>query len=189
MLGVETVKCLTLSTALFSPEAVPARVVALAERLHEHSLSVAALAAKLVPAAEARAAFAAGMLHDVGRMVIGVELPEFAPDDATVMGRRPVKTASPHEDDATHVHVGSYLLALWGLPLGVVEAVAGHHGDPRWAANSSLAGAVYSAEALLGYVCANRSPTPDDSERLNRLAKVFKNLAPSDIGRALASIG
>jgi HD-like signal output (HDOD) protein len=32
-------------------------------------------------------------------------------------------------DGVTHAHVGAHLLSLWGLPDGIVEAVAHHH-DP-----------------------------------------------------------
>ena len=32
-------------------------------------------------------------------------------------------------DGVTHAHIGAHLLSLWGLPDGIVEAVAHHH-DP-----------------------------------------------------------
>ena len=189
LLGIETVKSLTLSNALFSPEAVPPAVLQLAESLHEHSLAVGALAGKLAPAEHSRAAFAAGMLHDVGRMVIGVELPEFDADEETMVGRRAdLDARRPSSEESAHAYVGGYLLALWGLPFNVVEAVAGHHGDPRWCNPSSLAAAVHAAEAILGYVCGGRVPTADDAERIDRLVKTFRELAPEDLGRAIANI-
>ncbi|MBS2012970.1 MAG: HDOD domain-containing protein [Deltaproteobacteria bacterium] len=189
LLGVEAVKCLTLTTSLFAPEKVPPRILALAESLHAHSMAVASLSAKLAPPEHTREAFAAGILHDVGRMVMGVELPELEPDDVTNIGRMQSAAGAPRMIDAAHAHVGAYLLALWGLPLGVVGAVAGHHGDPRWRDKSPVAGAVYAAEALLGYVCAGRVPSAEDNERLDRLVKTFRTLAPADIGGALASLG
>lgn len=191
LLGIETVKSLTLSNALFAPESVPPHVVQLAEALHEHSMVVAALASKLAPPAQSREAFAAGMLHDVGRMVIGVGLPELAAaDDETMVGRLDQLEPAPRTGESAHAHVGGYLLALWGLPFGVVEAVAGHHGDLPWSgATSPLAAAIKGAEAIVGYVCGGRIPTAEESERIDRLAKTFRELAPADLGRALANFG
>jgi HD-like signal output (HDOD) protein len=52
-------------------------------------------------------------------------------------------------EEVTHAATGAYLLALWGLPLGVVEAVAGHH-DLALLPGSCLdaTAAVHIADAL-----------------------------------------
>jgi HD-like signal output (HDOD) protein len=45
--------------------------------------------------------------------------------------------------------VGGYLLALWGLPIPLVDAVANHHNPRRCSGGElSLAGVVHIADAL-----------------------------------------
>ena len=50
---------------------------------------------------------------------------------------------------ATHADIGAYLLALWGLPFPLVEAVAYHH-EPRrlQSATFDLTGIVHVANCL-----------------------------------------
>jgi putative nucleotidyltransferase with HDIG domain len=134
LMGWETVKALTLSTEVFAARGLAAPVRLFAERLHEHSLVVAMLATELVEEADRRPAFAAGMLHDIGRLILA--------------------SAAPEEMDGTpgagalatrHAKVGAYLLGLWGLPPAVIDAVARHH-DPDTSAASAVGHAVALAE-------------------------------------------
>jgi HD-like signal output (HDOD) protein/ActR/RegA family two-component response regulator len=86
-----------------------------------HSLLVARIARRIVPdRASADDAFAAGLLHDIGK--------RFAVDDAG--------------DSAS---AGAYLLGIWGLPAVVVEAVAGQRDTER---GSLLAAVTRTANAL-----------------------------------------
>ena len=73
--------------------------------------------------------FSAGLLHDVGQLILATGLPEeYA---AVLQGAkdqgRPVWQVEQEHFGATHADVGAYLLALWGLPNPIVEAVAMHH--------------------------------------------------------------
>jgi HD-like signal output (HDOD) protein len=77
--------------------------------------------------------FLAGLLHDVGQIVLAFGLPE---EYAHVIARAksenlPVWQAEQECFGATHADVGAYLLALWGLPDPVIEAVALHHQPVR----------------------------------------------------------
>ena len=84
-------------------------------------------------------AFTSGLLHDVGRLVLGLS---FGPEcsQLTAMGARREQPEHVLERElfgVTSGEVGGYLLGLWGLPLLVVEAVSWHAepwcmGDPRW---------------------------------------------------------
>ena len=71
----------------------------------------------------------AGLLHDIGKLVLVSAAPEkyekamkFAEENG-VDGR----DAEQKIFGTTHSEVGTYLLWLWGLPDSVVEAVAYHH--------------------------------------------------------------
>jgi len=69
------------------------------------------------------------LLHDVGKLVLAVCIPEQFKQIMVAC----TKTGRPqHEIEAellgvTHAEVGAYLLGLWGLPHPIVEAVAYHH--------------------------------------------------------------
>jgi HD-like signal output (HDOD) protein len=74
-------------------------------------------------------AFTAGLLHDVGRLVLASA---FGAEYQQVLKRaaEPGVLLARCEGDAfgcTHNGVGAYLLGLWGLTDSIVEAVAWHH--------------------------------------------------------------
>ena len=84
-----------------------------AEDLHEHSALIAelaSLASELSEDAFRRDAFAAGMLHDVGRLLLATKMPEEV-DGATGMMRRPLPDAKV-APITRHAKVGGYLLGL-----------------------------------------------------------------------------
>jgi putative nucleotidyltransferase with HDIG domain len=98
-------------------------------RLWMHSSMVAAAARMLAvrTRGDEANAFTAGLLHDVGKLVLGLrlgesywELLEDAGDDG---GAAAVETASFSCDHAT---VGAWLLQLWGMPPELVDPVAFH---------------------------------------------------------------
>jgi len=74
-------------------------------------------------------ALMAGVLADIGTLVLATEFPD---DMKTV--RELCDTSGLSEWDAerqvfdySHMDVGAYLIALWGLPTPIVEAAAYHH--------------------------------------------------------------
>ena len=81
-----------------------------------------------VPKKTAEEAFLAGMLLDVGKLVLVTETPENYAEVLNRVGGQ--KGYAPEVEKevlgATHGEVGAYLLGLWGLPDTVVEAVAYH---------------------------------------------------------------
>ena len=121
------------------------------EMINDHSLAVAAVARELVPPDRRLDAFAAGMLHDVGRLALAVSAPALFQrvhdlqtargEDVTVIEREVL--------EATHADLGAYLLQLWGLPLALIEPVARHH-DPDAADDPDpIVAAVATAEATV----------------------------------------
>jgi len=166
LLGLETLKSLTLSTALFTGDGLPARVRVFAEDLHEHSALIAELASHLAEPADRRDAFAAGMMHDVGRLVLASTMPEEM-DGATAMMRRPSPDAQV-VPATRHARIGGYLLGLWGLPPSVIDAVARHHDELEQTA-SPVVRAVAAAERITEEVTDDLRPSAADVDEMRRL--------------------
>jgi HD-like signal output (HDOD) protein len=130
MLGTETIKTLVLSAHVFAELARESDTKLLAE-IGEHSLQVAQLARRIAFAEQvdvtvAGHAFTAGMMHEVGLMVLAVndidgieECLRLVADERLTMA-----DAERRVWNATHAQVGAYLLGLWGMPTAILEAVA-----------------------------------------------------------------
>ncbi|HYO18323.1 MAG TPA: HDOD domain-containing protein [Dermatophilaceae bacterium] len=152
-LGLATVRDLITATSAFSAFAPAApHLCVVAERLKHHSLQVARLAV-LIAGESSRQAFSAGILHDIGELIIAAHAPEQWTEvndlTATGIGRSAAEKAVLGVD---HAEIGSYLLALWGLPVTLYEAVAWHH-DARESTPWSMAPvhAVFVAESLVDH--------------------------------------
>ena len=107
------------------------------DRLFDHSLAVATTARALARLAGGGAtlvndSFVAGMLHDLGKLVLAQNLAEHytAVVETARRERLPWSAAEADILGCTHAEVGAYLLGLWGFPDALIEAVAFHH-NPR----------------------------------------------------------
>ena len=130
-LGVNTLRSLVLSVTVFEPWRKAALRGLSLQELQTRGLQVSTLASQILchDRRQAEDAFTAGMLHDVGKLVLALGAPEqleaalAKADSASV----PFHVAEQELFGVTHAEVGAYLLGLWGLPPAVVEAVARHH--------------------------------------------------------------
>ncbi len=137
-IGLDTIKSLVLSLhafAQFDHVRAPGFTI---ESLWSHSLSVAAWARHIAVCEEADRrdadrAFTAGLLHDIGKLVLAANLPDQFGEALRFASERKMElfTAETQVFGADHADVGGYLLGLWGLPVPVVEAIALHHHPER----------------------------------------------------------
>jgi HD-like signal output (HDOD) protein len=157
LLGTDIIRSLVLSNAAFGRfEAVSTSFSA--ERLWNHSLLVGAVATAIARAEGADRAtvgetLQAGMLHDLGQLVLASHLPEAFDEALAASAARgmPLFVAERETLGATHAQVGAYLLGLWGLPDSTVEAVAFHHQPDGVAVEAfSPLAAVHIANVLVG---------------------------------------
>jgi len=105
-----------------------------AKDLVSHAFSTGALAREIAKTVTHDAtviedAFLAGILHDVGKLVLASNLPRLYASAITLGRERglPLLRAEEEIFGVNHTKVGAYLLALWGMPGPVVEACAHHH--------------------------------------------------------------
>jgi HD-like signal output (HDOD) protein len=99
--------------------------------LWSHSAMVASTAKMLVErtGGEGGEAFAAGLMHDVGKLVLGLRLGDsyWALLEEAAADGQPVATLEMDVFGCQHATVGGWLLQLWRLPATLVDAVALHH--------------------------------------------------------------
>jgi HD-like signal output (HDOD) protein len=130
LLGHEILRAIALSAEVFQKFRIPAIAGFSLEGVQHRSLQVGRLAHKLSKGhPDADDAFSAGLLLNVGLLVLAAQEPEYlaevllaAKDEA-----RPVHEVERERHGITHAEIGAHLLALWGLPHTIVEAVAHHH--------------------------------------------------------------
>jgi HD-like signal output (HDOD) protein len=134
-LGINTLRSLVLSLEIFrvfEPK-TPLPGFSL-EKLQHHAQLAAHIAARLpVPKHLADITMVAGMLHDVGKLILAWKLPErFKKLQAEAAEEHcPLYKVEEREYGFSHAEIGAYLLGLWGLPYILVESVAFHHGPNR----------------------------------------------------------
>jgi HD-like signal output (HDOD) protein/ActR/RegA family two-component response regulator len=161
-LGMQMVKNLVLSVEVFDVARQPSLRGFAIDALQRDALLVAGCARALCGKDRRMGedAFMAGLLHDIGKLVLALELPH-AFGDALRRSREeriPLVEAEFDEYGLTHAEVGAYLLGLWGLPYPIVEAVAHHH-QPRAVAQRGFdaLAAVYIAAELIDEIQPERT--------------------------------
>jgi len=92
---------------------------------------LADLLAQKVPVSYPEGAFVAGLLHDVGRLLIAVGLPDASSNIAERVKREGCSTTEAELDllGFTHAELSAAALVAWNLPAPIQDAVRDHHVD------------------------------------------------------------
>ena len=155
MLGYDTLKALVLSTKIFSQfDAKRVRCLDL-NALWQHSMNTGLFARTIgvgekLPRTAQDEAFTAGVLHDVGKLILAHNFPEIYADVImrSRVHQRPAVELEQECFGASHAELGAYLLGLWGIGEEVVGAIVYHERPPRTLAPSRVLAVVYAANAL-----------------------------------------
>ncbi|MEM8484479.1 MAG: response regulator [Bacteroidota bacterium] len=156
LLGIEVIKALVMTVHVFKSFNSNGSKRFSLEKFTNHCLAVGALA-KTVAKFEGQPqdivddAFISGMMHDVGKLIVVANFPEYY-DQSTIYAESHGLTYALGEEavyNTTHAEIGAYLLGLWGFRDNIVEAVAFHHRpeDCKGTTFSPLT-AVHIADAL-----------------------------------------
>jgi HD-like signal output (HDOD) protein len=140
-----------------------------------HGMGVAALARALTMeetknAKLADLAFTAGLMHDLGKLLLAANLTEQYATVPVIAKQRKLATCDAERDifGASHAELGAYLLVNWGLPLAILEAVAWHH-RPHLSNEREFSPltAVHVADALENErACGSESANPSPVSRV-----------------------
>lgn len=100
-------------------------------------------------------AFMAGMLHDVGLLVLAMSAPDLLAEilEEARHSNRSLCGVEVGRLGVSHAEVGGYLLALWGLPYAIVEGVVFHHQPSRMCdGDARIVTAVHLATVAIGEI-------------------------------------
>ncbi|MBN1290662.1 MAG: HDOD domain-containing protein [Candidatus Latescibacteria bacterium] len=134
LLGMDIVSALVLSINVFEQfDSMTLEALSLSE-LWNHSRNVGMFAKKIaeyekIDNKSKDYAFIAGLLHDIGKLILAVNIPETYKsviEDARKM-QKSVIEGELKNFGVTHEKIGGYLMGLWGFPQPVIEAIASHH--------------------------------------------------------------
>jgi putative nucleotidyltransferase with HDIG domain len=134
LLGLDMVRAIALTAGAFSKYGnlkIPGFSI---DEMWHHGLNCGVIVkliaqAEKLPRQELETAFMAALLHDIGKILLAIHMPEQFSQalHATNSGQIPFHEAEYSVIGATHAELGAYLLGLWGLPESVVQAVCQHH--------------------------------------------------------------
>ena len=130
-LGTRLLRSLVLTAEVYSGFALPRSYEGRLEEFQRHSALVARIASSLEPrAAWKDDAFSAGLLHDVGKLVLMSRITRRYEGirEAAMESGRELHDVETEQLGAHHGTIGACLLGMWGLPSTILEAVHGHHG-------------------------------------------------------------
>jgi len=157
LIGLDLIRALVISVHIFSH--FDDRQVAQLDipQLWKHCLATACCARAIAESERASKTalddcFTAGILHDIGKLILIGSLPDKYKDVVAKVTNHGVALLQAEQEtfNCTHAEVGAYLIGIWGLPHAIVEAVAWHH-LPSFAPSKTFAPvtAVHVADTFL----------------------------------------
>jgi putative nucleotidyltransferase with HDIG domain len=148
LLGVNVVKSLALSSSIF----------AIMEKesigLWEHSLGVgvaANLIAHKLGLPESEEIATAGLLHDIGKIIISLKCPDAEKDILGLVRTRNMYVLEAELEiiDTDHAEIGGWLSKSWFLPDKLSEPIAFHHDVVKSENHRVKTAVVHIADALI----------------------------------------
>lgn len=155
ILGFETVRTLTFSTAIMDRFSSDDGAGAPRAEFWKHALGVA-MTARVIARHQKRGreqeelAYMAGLLHDIGKVI----LDEYFHDTFAEILRRirergeSFREAERAVNSIGHDEIGAFLALQWGLPRAIANAIRHHHAPMRAAEDASIVDTVHFADIL-----------------------------------------
>jgi putative nucleotidyltransferase with HDIG domain len=172
VLGFETVKNLGLSVSVLERFAGADGDSGEFDRqkFWEHSIACGVAARLLATKLRYRVpgeAFAAGILHDIGRLILSQYFPDEFDQVLAVMREENLYIGEAEERilGVTHADVGGWLAERWNLPRQLEETIASHHAPGRLGRGNDLPSLIHLAD----FLCRREKIGDGGGERLPKL--------------------
>jgi len=140
LLGFDVVKSLIICVSVFEmmEKGFPG--------LWEHSLGctiASRLIAKKVKGCDPEEVSVAGLLHDIGKIVVSIQLAEDYEEIKKIIAEKKINFSKAEKEvlELTHEDLGEWLAESWNLPVGLREPISCHH-HPQQAQQAKLATAI-----------------------------------------------
>ncbi len=153
VVGIEVLRALTLGIHVFNFYDTDPQARARCKELWGHSMRIALASREIsrlegASRAQSEEAFLGGLLHDIGKLILASCLGQRYVEVLTAAGGPEGLTQREKSTfGASHVEVGAYLLALWGLPETIIHTVEHHQSlSADDLAEFTPAKAVYAAQ-------------------------------------------
>jgi putative nucleotidyltransferase with HDIG domain len=175
LLGLGTIKTLILSVKIFSQFDRPG--LPPISSLWSHSISTGMIARRIASHEDLGQkrideAFMAGLLHDVGKLILLDRFPEKCRETSATASSSGCQLWEAERKvlGTTHAQIGAYLMGIWGLSESLVEAIAFHH-CPSTCSNSSIGTltVVHLANSIEHCECGKKSSNSLDLHYLEKL--------------------
>ena len=136
-LGLEAVKAAVMALQFLAEHRVLRPGYLSLDQLWQHSINVGQIARDLVlfetkDRALASQALTAGLLHDLGKVVLAKNFGDLYGRVYSLASKQPVAIWDIEKEmfGANHGEIGACLIGMWNLPLSIVDAAALHHEPP-----------------------------------------------------------
>ena len=186
LLGFNVIKSLIISASIF--EFMEDQDL----ELWEHSLGcavVSSVLAKRLGVSEPEEISTAGLIHDIGKVAIKMELPGEFEKIHGLVRKRGISTLEAEREilGLDHAEVGGWLTKSWNLPTKLIEPIVCHH-DPRTSKNEQIASSIVHFSDIVirgwGYGHADDIWVPP----LNKRAWTILGLVPEDLDQIIEEV-
>ncbi len=186
LLGFNVIKSLIISASIF--EFMEDQDL----ELWEHSLGcavVSSVLAKRLGVSEPEEISTAGLIHDIGKVAIKMELPEEFEKIHGLVRKQGISTLEAEREilGLDHAEVGGWLTKSWNLPTKLIEPIVCHH-DPRISKNEQIASSIVHFSDIVirgwGYGHADDIWVPP----LNKRAWTILGLVPEDLDQIIEEV-
>lgn len=160
-LGSQAVRNVVLAGCLSTQMADPRIYGSRGRQIADHCLGTAIIAAKLSERRDLSGElFLAGLLHDIGKLLVLKLAHEYQRDTGTVPPEEEIEEILRRR----HAQLGGWLAVRWQIPEAITECIVWHH-DPEWAGDRESVAIVYAANRL-----SHRYGFGDAADRSNLLS-------------------
>ena len=170
LLGVKRIHSLVMATEMINPLRLGSECPFTIHDYWRHSITVAFAAESIAKhlrrydEIDPEEVFSAGLLHDIGKLVLGGLKAEMTAQLYDQSLRENVAVHKKESGEFTHTRSGALLSEHWNFPLELREAIEFHHEPSRDCEQYRLVSIVHIADYMahvLGYSLKQGEPNPE----------------------------